>query len=346
MTRQQLPPQIKKVSITDRKTGKGVVRYQVTVDTGINAQTGHRQQARRRYATEREARTALAEIADAAAKGNFVSRSTVTVDQMCADYLAGRHKLRESSRAKLEYDLAPLRERYGRVPVQRLSKGQIDALVADLVAGGTKTAKGRQRKPWSAESVNKVIASIEQVLADAKAQGIVARNVANLVNRVSKQHKAVDTFTEVEVQALLAAITQDRLAHAWELALSGLRRGEIGGLRWTDVDLAAKTLSITNNRVPAGGKTAENDPKSVTSRRTLPLPDRLVAVLRAAKARKASERLALGRDGGAWTYVVSNEIGEPYSPAVLSRYWRDTVKTAVPVCAISSCTRPVTPARR
>ncbi|POX98886.1 site-specific integrase [Mycobacterium kansasii] len=328
MTRQQLPPQIKKVRITDRKTGKAVVRYQVTVDTGVNPQTGRRQQARRRYTTEREARTALVEIADAAAKGRFVSKSTVRVDQLCADYLAGRHKLRPSSRAKLEYDLAPLRERYGQIPVQRLTKGQIDALVTDLIAGGTRTAKGRQRKPWSAESVNKVVASVEQVLSDAKAQGIVGRNVAELVNRVSKPHKVVDTYTEVEVHKLLVAITDDRLAHAWELALSGLRRGEIAGLRWADVDLASKMLSITNNRVSAGGKTTENDPKSPMSRRTLPLPDRLVAVLKAAKARQAAERLALGRDGGAWSYVVSNEIGEPYSPAVLSRYWRDTVKAA------------------
>ncbi|WP_241519508.1 tyrosine-type recombinase/integrase [Mycobacterium paraense] len=53
-----------------------------------------------------------------------------------------------------------------------------------------------------------------------------------------------------------------------------------------------------------------------------------MTVLKAAKARQAAERLALGRDGGAWAYVVSNEIGEPYSPPVLSRYWRDTVKAA------------------
>lgn len=51
-------------------------------------------------------------------------------------------------------------------------------------------------------------------------------------------------------------------------------------------------------------------------------------MLRSAKARQAAERLALSRDGGAGTYVVSNEIGEPYSPAVLSRYWRDTLKAA------------------
>ena len=72
----------------------------------------------------------------------------------------------------------------------------------------------------------------------------------------------------------------------------------------------------------------ENDPKSATSRRTLPLPERLVLLLRSARTRQARERLALGADGGAWEYVVSNEAGEPYSPAVLSRYWRDTVNAA------------------
>ena len=66
----------------------------------------------------------------------------------------------------------------------------------------------------------------------AKAQGIVSRNVAELVNRVNKPHKPAATYTEAEVQALLAAITDNRLGHAWELALSGLRRGEIAGLRW------------------------------------------------------------------------------------------------------------------
>jgi integrase len=80
--------------------------------------------------------------------------------------------------------------------------------------------------------------------------------------------------------------------------------------------------------VSAGGKTVENDPKSPAGRRTLPLPDRLVSVLKAAKKRQIPERLALGAAYRSGCYVVSNEIGDPYSPAVLSRYWRDTVKAA------------------
>ena len=328
MTRQQLPPQIKKIEVLDRKIGKPVLRYQLTVDAGENPATGKRQQVRRRYATEREARRALAEITDQAARKEFVARQVITVDRVCADYIAGRHKLRASSLSKLGYDLGPLRERHGDLPLQRLTKAHIDALVIDMLAGGTKTAKGRTRGKWSAVAVNKMVATIAQVLTDAQRQGQVGRNAAEFVDRVPEPYKNIDTYTEDEVRALLAAIANSRLAQAWELALSGLRRGEIAGLRWTDIDLENKILTIANNRVAAGGRSVENDSKSAASRRTLPLPDRLVSVLKAAKARQAAERLALGADYGSGAYVVSNEVGDPYSPAVLSRYWRDAVKAA------------------
>jgi integrase len=157
---------------------------------------------------------------------------------------------------------------------------------------------------------------------------MVARNAAEHVDPVAVSHRSVDTYTEGEVQTLLKSTASDRLAHAWELALSGLRRGEIAGLQWPDVDLHGKTLSIANNRVDAGGQVVENDPKSAMSRRTLPLPDRLVSVLKAAKARQAAERLEVGPSYRSGEYVVSNEVGDPYHPQVLSRYWQDAVKSA------------------
>ena len=328
MTRQQLPPQIKKVDVLDRVTGKTVVRYRVKVDVGQHPVTGKRQQAKRHCRTEAEARKVLSELQNKANTGTYVSPSKITVEQVCANYVAGRHNLRESSLAKLTYDLAPLRERHGKLLVQKLTKAHIDQLVTDLVAGGTVTAKGRTRRPWSAVAVNKVIATLALVLDDAQDQKIVTSNVAAKVARVSTVHKDVDTFTVAEVVQLRQHFAKDRIGHAWELALYGFRRGEIAGLRWADVDMKAKTLSIENNRVSAAGVTVENDPKSHASRRELPLPDGLVRVMKAAKKRQAAERLALGEHYGLGEYVVSNEVGEPYNPAVLSRYWAEAVKAA------------------
>jgi hypothetical protein len=178
--RRQLPPQIKRTEVLDRKSGKTVVRYELCADGGIDPVTGKRRQVKRRYGSEKAARDALSEIGGQAVAGTFVARAALTVEQMCADYLTGRHNLRQTSSAKLEYDLSPLRERYGDMPVQRLAKAHVDALVTDLVAGGTKTAKGRTRRGWSAPSINKAIDSWAMVLADALAQGLVSRNVPSM----------------------------------------------------------------------------------------------------------------------------------------------------------------------
>lgn len=69
---------------------------------------------------------------------------------------------------------------------------------------------------------------------------------------------------------MLRAADEDRNGHLWYLALSGLRRGEIAGLRWSDIDFAAGTLTIVRGRVQAGaGTVVENAPKALPSSRTL-----------------------------------------------------------------------------
>jgi Arm DNA-binding domain len=135
MSRQQLPPQIKKVEVLDRRTGKPVVRYQVTVDAGENPATGKRQQVRRRYATEKQARDALAEITDQASKRMFVPRKAVTVEELCDDWLASLHNARATTVNAYRYSLAPLRERHGDLPVQKLTRPDLDKLLIALRDG-------------------------------------------------------------------------------------------------------------------------------------------------------------------------------------------------------------------
>ena len=113
MSRRQLPPQIKKIEVLDRKSGKPVVRYQLTVDAGINPETGKRQQVRRRYATEKEARDALSEIAQQASTDAFVPRKAVTVEELCKDWLASLHNARATTVNAYRYSLAPLRSATG-----------------------------------------------------------------------------------------------------------------------------------------------------------------------------------------------------------------------------------------
>ena len=87
------------------------------------------------------------------------------------------------------------------------------------------------------------------ILDDQAAQGNVVRNVAKLVDRVSGDAKGFRTLTETEVFGILDHQCRDR--HLWALALYGMRRGEIAGLRWCNVNLTDKQIGEGKAALPA-----------------------------------------------------------------------------------------------
>ena len=88
--RQQLPPQIRKITVTDRTSGRPVVRYQVTIDAGISPDTGRRKQTRMRFTTEKDARDHLSATQAAVAVGTYVARSKRTVRQVVDEWVASK----------------------------------------------------------------------------------------------------------------------------------------------------------------------------------------------------------------------------------------------------------------
>lgn len=321
-----MPPQIKRVELEQRAGGRPVVRYQLTVDVGIV--DGKRKQLRKRYPTEAAARRALDEIRGEVARGTYVHSSKVTLAQACEDWLAAKHGLKASTLHGHRVNLAAAIAVLGDVEVQHLTKRHIDDLVTSLRAGGLPSPTGKVRKAWSPRSINYMLGLLTAVLKDQMRQGHVVRNVAELVDRIPADAKAPDTFTSAELQKVLDHITGDRYAVAWQLALTGLRRGEVAGLRWSDVDLEAKTMTIAGTRLRFGANLVEETPKSGASRRTLPLPEHLAAALRSARAVQAADRLALGEAYQASGYVVVNEAGEALSPHALTSRWSRMLKAA------------------
>jgi integrase len=329
MSRQQLPPQIRKVTITDRAIGKTVVRYQVTADAGTDPTTGQRRQVRRRFKTEREAREELGKLTHQVSTGSFVPRKAVTVADLCDDWIASLHNARATTVNAYRYSLAPLREQYGNLAAQKLTRPDLDRLLIALRDGGSETAKGHTRRPWSARSLNKAVDAWRGVLAYGVERRDLFHNVAASMRRVPRTRREMATYTPEEIRLVLRAADNDRNGHLWYLALSGLRRGEIAGLKWSNVDLAAGTLTIERNRVQAGaGTVVENDPKTLSSCRTLPLDEGLIGVLKRASSRYAQERLALGAAHADSGYVAINEAGKAYTPDTLTRIWHKLIKAA------------------
>ncbi len=179
--RQQLPPQIKKLSVKDRGTGQTVVRYQVTVDAGHDAETGKRKQTRMRFTTEKDARDYLSTTQAAVAVGTYVARSKRTVRQVVDEWVVSKHNLKASTLLGHKSKLSAVTDELGEVEVQKLSKAHLDDLVKRLRAGEVEG-----RSAWSPRSVNYMLSIFTSALESELKQGNVVRNVAALVERMDE----------------------------------------------------------------------------------------------------------------------------------------------------------------
>lgn len=202
-----------------------------------------------------------------------------------------------------------------------LLRTDLDKLLIALRDGGTKTAKGQTRRAWSPRSLNAAIDAWRLALAFGCDRRDLAHNVARSIKKVPRPRREMQTYTPDEIRLVLRAADKDRNGHLWYLALSGLRRGEIAGAWWADIDFDAGTITIARSRVQVGAATVvENEPKTQSSRRTLPLDEGLVSVLKRASARYAQENCA-GRGARRLGYIACNEAGEPYTPGALTNMW-------------------------
>jgi integrase len=288
------------------------------------------------YDTLKEATQERAKIVADRARGTYVAPTKKQLAEHLTEWLAGRRKLRETTLGNYRQALRPVMEKLGHVELQELTKGQMDTLVTWMLTSGRRV--GTKGKPLSASTVNLMLTVLGMALDDAVRQGLVIRNVARLVDRPSGRQREMATWTAEQAAAFLAFVTEDRLSAAWCLSLYGLRRGEVLGLRWSDIDLDERRLTVNLTRSIVDGEAArevvEAAPKTPRSRRTLPLDPGLVKALRALRSRQAAERLAAGpayqaecRDCGD-AHVFVDELGEPIHPESYSDRFAVLVRKA------------------
>ena len=322
----RLAPQIRKIETRDRRTGETVEKWEVRIT--IPGPGGAVRQVRKRFDLQKKAVEYLNETISGKVTGTGVAPSKMTVAQAVEAYLE-RVELRKrtSTHTAYRYALRPVVEQLGTITAQKLTEADVERLVKSLRAGTTKHGV------WKATSVNPMLARLRKVLDDLVRTGVVTRNVAEYVEAVPVPHSEryhAPTWTVEQAAAFTAAITADPLEHAWYLALLlGLRRGELGGMRWTDIDLAGKTVTVRGNRVAVPGGSETGGTKTVASERTLPLPPALVAVLKRARKRQKAEKLAAGaRYRGTGEWVVADRFGRPLHPDTISDKWTEAVKAA------------------
>ncbi len=232
-----------------------------------------------------------------------------TLAHFLADWLKTMHT-RLRPRSYIRYEEAVrlhLLPALGKTPLARLQPQQLQVLYRDKLAEGQAPA-----------SVARLHAVLHKALADALRLGLVARNVGSLVQAPSARstggrHRRSQSLTPEQARALLAATPDHPLEAFFVLALTtGMRRGEVLGLRWSDVDLEKGWAEVRQTvEHLGGGAYTFTAPKTERSRRKVPLGALAVAALRRQRVRQNAQRLAVGAVWVDEGLIFTDAIGRP-----------------------------------
>lgn len=313
---------------------RGLTRYRVTVDGPRDPRTGKRKQLKTTVGTYREARGWLSATRSSVTAGTYVTRERTTLAEYLQGWVAGRTDLKAGTRENYRHALQIPIKTLGTKQLQQVSKADLDRMVAGMLDGSLRQI-GKKGRPLSPRSVRLTLVVLAMAMEAAIAEGRLPRNVAKLVAR-PKQERVVRTIWESpDVAAFLTVSDADRLAGAWRLSLAGLRRGEVLGMSWSDLDLDAGTARVHRSRVEVAGRVIEQTTKSSDSERVVPLSPDSVAALRRTRAVHAEEQLASGqvyRDGG---LLAVDALGGPVTPRWYSDRFKALAREAeVPVVSL------------
>ena len=300
-----------KISRVERADGP---RWRFTLNLGRDPVTGNRRQRVYTYDTHAEAKRELARLTGQVVEGTFTDRRNDTLNDTLDAYLASAcFERADNTRVSYTGALLPARERLGHRKTQSLTKADIEDLRDWMLSCGRRRG-GTPGTPLGARSVRLTLGRLKAALEMACQEGRLARNPAQHVRLPRQDKRPGTTWSEAELRRFAATAAGDRLAACWRLSLLGMRREEVLGLRWGDVDLDARTVTIGRARVLVYGQVIEKEPKSERGYRTLPLDAAAVAALTALQAAQMAEMEAAGAAYANAGYICADELGAPLHP--------------------------------
>jgi integrase len=301
-----------KGSMRQRSPGSWELRF----DT-VDAKGNRKQRSATFRGGKREAQAELNRLLAELQSGAFVEPAKLTVGEYLEKWLA-HVKTRVKPNSFALYSVACRRHilpALGAVPVQKLTTLQVQELLDGLRANGR-----------AAKTIHAYRVVLSTALKQAVSWGVLPRNPCDGAPGPRLERKDPAVLDANGARRLLETAEGSWLGLPVLLALStGLRRGEVLGLKWDDIDLGRGTLQVKRQRT-GDGKIAP--PKTDRAARTLRLPVLASEALKSEREIHSLRRLELGslycRDG----WIVCKEDGTPYHPTTLTDAFKELAKSA------------------
>jgi len=234
-----------------------------------------RQRTKGGYQTKKAAEQALADAIGQWRAGRLPQRSTHTLSHFLQEEWlpAVKPRLRPSTWANYRtYSAAYVVPILGQIKLQALTPVQLNHLYAQLLARGRRKPISSSQSGLAPKTVRNVHVMLHSALHDAMRWGYLVRNVAEAADPPAARTPEQKVWSPQELGAFLDHVRDDRLYALWLLvATTGMRRGELAGLRWVDIDFDHATVSPTIPRVVVDHQVHDSAPKTERGRRRLAL---------------------------------------------------------------------------
>lgn len=331
---------------------------------GVTDSMGKRRQVSKSgFATREDAQAALDKVRTQHAQGIAVI-DRPTVAEYLDDWMRMKQShLKQGSFSQyhglIDRVLVP---HLGRIRLDELRPAHVRAAFDKYLSDPAR----KRTRAGGLTTIKRCKAVLRSALGDALREGLVERNVASLVKLPSppssravvwsKAHEAkwraevdrlvqeghtlvkartlapkpsgVMVWSPAHLGALLDHTAEHRLyALFYLLGTRGLRRGEVLGLQWEDIDNEHGTVSVQRQRVMVRGKPVTDTPKTASGIRTIALGKEGVEVLKSHRRRQAEERISLGRGDTRWIFT-DDTTGTPLSPTSAAHQFKQLLRAA------------------
>ena len=319
----------KEGSIFKRKDGRWVGSL------NLGWEDGKRKRRHFYAATAAEVRGELLKARSDLSRGLPILTERQTVVEFLKDWL--EHTLKNRAKPRSFESFTTIVNKHivptlGRIRLDKLTPQQIQGLLEKKrqpYTTKTKSGKAIEKHGLSAQSVASIRTVLRSALGQALKWGMVARNVATLIDPPRIPRPQTHVIDADGARKLLGAARGERFEAILVLALTlGMRRGEILGLRWSDIDFEKRSIRINQALQRVGGKLQVTEVKTERSRRVVAVPDSVVRALKARRAQQAQDRLVAGSDWKDSDLVFTNSYGRALEPITLHRDYKRLLQTA------------------
>ncbi|MBC7342773.1 MAG: site-specific integrase [Clostridia bacterium] len=276
-------------------------------------------------ASRREAEKLLAEFVTEVQKGLYVAPSKLTfkdfAERWVRDY--GEVNLAPKTLHRYKQILARAVEAMGHLKMEKIKPLHLVEFYKNLQEDGVR--EDGKTGALSEATILYHHRVLNKLFNDAVGWEIIPSNPASKVKPPKAKKKQAACYDEKQTAALLTALDSEPLQYKTIVILAlatGLRRGELMGLEWQDVDFENGTIEVrqASQYVPGIG-TFTKEPKNETSKRVIAVPRSVMALLKQYKAQQTEERLKVGDLWQGSNRLFTTWDGKPMFPDTISKWF-------------------------